>query len=187
MQASSIFPLHIHLIASNIYTVFFEPCSCRKQKKCDWALKSLIKIFAAIIPISAAFFISNLVQVVQYGGLSGFVLGFIFPTALQLQSIRVCKRTFLNHDVVHTRFNADPTEKKIGMTVIAGAGVFHSSQDKKPQNESSLYMTPYSTQILSHPTAVLIIGAIGGLLFLLSVAGVFVQQFQQPEFNCTIN
>jgi len=148
----------------------------------------LIKIFAALIPISAAFAISNPVRVVQYGGLSGFVLGFIFPTALQLQSIRVCKRTFLNRNVVHTRFNTDPTEKKISTTVIAGAGVFQSSQGKKPQNKSSLYMTPYSTRILSHPTAVLIIGAIGGLLFLLSVAGVFVKQLQPPQkFNCTMN
>ena len=187
LQATSIFPLHIHLIASNIYSVFLGPGTCKRQHKCDWALKSLIKVFAAVIPISAAFGISNLVRVVQYGGITGFVLGFIFPTALQLQSIRVCKKTFLNHDV--KTVTADPTENKLSSTAeITGAQVFHSSQGRKPQGDASLYMTPYSTRILSHPTAVLIIGTIGGLLFLLSVAGVFVHQFNPPEkLNCTMN
>ena len=71
----------------------------------------------------------------------------------------------------------DSTEKaKSDSTELnMGADVIHSPQEKKPQNESSLYMTPYSTRILSHPITVIIIGAIGQLLFLLTIAGFFIE------------
>jgi len=117
----------------------------------------LIRLFAAITPISIAFGISNLVVALQYSSLSGFVLCFIFPAALQLQSIRVCKRTFSG---LHTEQTAASKEQNCEIVL----------QERKPKKESSLYMTPYSTRILSHPIAVTILGTIGFIFFLAAIA-----------------
>ena len=94
VQAVSNYPLNIHPLANNIYSIFVKPATCRRnyKQKCNQVLMFLIRLFVAVIPISVLFGVSNLVQVVQYSGVIGFVLGFLFPTALQLQSIRVCKR-----------------------------------------------------------------------------------------------
>ena len=150
----------------------------------------LIRLFAAVIPISVLFGVSNLVQVVQYSGVIGFVLGFIFPTALQLQSIRVCKRTFRDGHTEKTQLKftaADPTENKLPdeteLEVTDTAEVVNSL-DKKLQNDSSLYMTPYSSWIFSHPVAVSILGTVGFLLLLTSIASLFVLQ---ENICCTVN
>ena len=55
--------------------------------------------------------------------------------------------------------------------------VLHSLQFTQPQNKSSLYMTLYSNRVFSHPIAVTIIGVIGLLLFLLSIANLFVSKY----------
>jgi len=90
VQAVSNYPLNIHPLANNILSIFVKPATCRRnyKQKYNQVLMFLIRLFAAVIPISVLFGVSNLVQVVQYSGVIGFVLGFIFPTALQLQSIR---------------------------------------------------------------------------------------------------
>lgn len=144
-------------------------------------LKLFIRLFTAIVPILAAFGVSNLVEILKYTGLSGFILSFIFPTLLQLQSIRVCKKTFLGKCTVQMASSvtiadsSDHEYKGSDCTAnAANAEVNHSLPDKKSQNKSSLYMTPYSSRILSHPIAVSIIGVTGILLFLLSIASLFV-------------
>ena len=170
----SIYAINIQPIANNIYSVFFKQDNGKRSKRCDQLLKVLIRLFAAITPLSVAFSVSNLVTVLQYSGLPGFMLSFLFPFALQLRSIRVCKKIFCGVCTVQTFsfMTTDSTEKKSdSMELNKGADVIHSPQGKKPQNESSLYMTPYSTRILSHPIAVIILGAIGQLLFLLTIAG----------------
>ena len=189
VQACSNYPLNLHPLANNMYSVFLGPATCKlkQNKNCDRMLMFLIRLFAALIPIAVVFGVSNLVQVVQYSGLTGFVLCFIFPAALQLQSIRVCKRTFRD---VQTQFKftaADPitNENKLsGETVFTGdAEPVDSLQDKKPRNESSLYMTPYSSRILSHPIAVSILGIIGLLLLLATIASLFVRP---DKLYCTV-
>ena len=179
------YPLNMQPIVNNIYTVFFKQDTGKRSKKCDQLLKVLIRLFAAVIPLTVAFGVSNLVTVLQYAGLSGFMLSFIFPAALQLQSIRVCKKVFRGVRSVQAMFPTDDStekEKSDSMKLSTGAHIVCSLQEKKPQsslymkkphNEPSLYMTPYSTRILSHPIAVIIIGAIGGLLFLLTIASFF--------------
>ena len=178
------YALNTQPIVNNIYSVFFKQYTGKRSKRCDQLLKVLIRLFAAVIPLTVAFGVSNLVTVVQYSGLSGFMLSFIFPTALQLQSIRVCKKVFRGVRSVQAMFPTDDLtekEKSDSMKLNTGAHIVCSPQEKKPENESSLYMTPYSTQILSHPIAVTIIGAIGGLLFLLTIASLFFQPEKLPS------
>ena len=176
------YALNIQPIANNIYSVFFrQDAGKTRSKRCDQLLKVLIRLFAAVVPLAVAFGVSNLVTVLQYAGLTGFLLSFIFPTALQLQSIRVCKRIFRGVCTAQTMFpidvsTADDAKEKgkhDSMKLSTGGHIVCSQQEKKPRNESSLYMTPYSTRILSHPIAVIIIGAIGGLLLLLTIGSLF--------------
>ena len=181
----SIYAINVQPIANNIYSVFFRQDTGKRSKTCDQLLKVLIRLFAAVIPLAVGFGVSNLVTVLQYTGLTGFLLSFIFPTALQLQSIRVCKRVFRGVCTAKTTFRfpaVDSTEKgtKDSMKVGTGAGIVCSQQDKESQSESSFYMTPYSTRILSHPIAVAIIGAIGILIFILTIVSLFFKPEKLP-------
>ena len=177
------YALNIQPIANNIYSVFFRRDTRKRSKRCDRPLRPLIRLFAAVIPLAVAFGVSDLVMVLQYSGLSGFILSFIFPTALQLQSIRVCKRIFRGVCSVQATFPTDDlTESNMTLTTSADS----STQEKKPRNESSLYMTPYSTRILSHSFAVIIIGTIGGNLFLLTIASLPVDHHIEAYEVCHI-
>ena len=159
------YTLNIQPIVNNIYSVFFRKDTGKRTKRCDRLLKPLIRLFAAVIPLLVAFGVSNLVTVMQYTGLSGFILSFAVPTALQLQSIRVCKQTFGGAYPVQTSYGF--TEKE---STTLTTSTESSTQEKKLQNESSLYMTPYSMRVFSHPIAVIVIGTTGGILFLLTIA-----------------
>ena len=164
------YALNTQPIVNNIYSVFFSRVTRKRSKRGDQLLKPLIRLFAAVIPFAVAFGVSNLVSVLQYASLSGFLLSFIFPTALQLQSIRVCKKVFRGVHSVQAMFPTDGSTEKEERNMTLTTSADSSTQDNKPWNESSLYMTPYSTRILSRPIAVIIIGAIGGSLFLLTIA-----------------
>ena len=61
--------------------------------------------------------------------------------------------------------------------------VIHSLQLTQPWNESSLYMTPYSSQAFSHPIAVSIVGAVGALVSLLSIASLLIP----PDLSNTVS
>ena len=175
------YALNMQPIANNIYSVFCRQGTGKRSKRCDQLLRVLIRLFAAVIPLSVAFGVSNLVTVLQYAGLSGFLLSFTFPTALQLQSIRVCKKVFRGVRSVQAMFPIDDStekEKAGSMKLSKSDNIVCSPQEKKPQ--SSLYMTPYSTRILSHPIAVIIIGAIGGLLLLLTIGSLFLKPEKLP-------
>jgi len=88
LDVCSAYPLLVHAITNNIYTVFMGQDTTEKPKyRFDPILRLLLRFFAAIIPILAALGISNLVYVLKYAGLFGFGICFFFPTALQLQSI----------------------------------------------------------------------------------------------------
>ena len=184
MYVISIYAINIQPIANNIYSVFFKQDTGKRSKRCDQLLKVLIRLFAAVTPLAVAFGVSNLVTVLQYSGLPGFLLSFVFPFALQLRSIKVCKKIFCGVRTVQTFsfMSTDSTEKEKSdnMELNMRADVIHSPQEKQAQNEPSLYMTPYSTRILSHPITVIIIGAIGQLLFLLTIAGFFFEPEKLP-------
>ena len=88
-----------------------------------------------------------------------FCNNFFLPTALQLQSIRVCKKTFRRILVwmclvqrisssVHDSGEDSGKDDDAGMANSTQV-VIHSLQLTQPWNESSLYMTPYSSKVFS--------------------------------------
>ena len=186
LLAFSAYPLNVHPMVNNIYTVVMGLDTSKSPRNIRYRLLLLmVRFLAATIPILLACGVSNLVTVRRYSGPLVFAISVFFPTALQLQSIRVCKKKFQDvHVRLHMVQNAvhdsgegyDKLCNKDEATASSTEIVLHSLQFTQPQNESSLYMTPYSSQVFSRPTAVTIIGAIGLLLFLLSIANLFINK-----------
>ena len=178
---------------NNIYCLLTGRDTSEEAKhRYDWLLLLLLRLSFAVVSILAAFGIANLVQVLKYGGLASFCV-LLFPAFLQFQSIRVCKKLFVA--VVATKKESFPMSK---VTPESGA----SSDDGKgkgsqPESgteaapllsvqdlvkESTLYMTPYSNRILSHPIAVVVIGTSMALLTLLAVISLFIHP---QKLTCT--
>jgi len=175
-------------MVNNIYTVVMGHDTSKSPRKRRYRLLLLmLRFLVAFIPILLAFGVSNLVTVFQYSGLFAFLVIFFFPTLLQLQSIRVCKRKFRDvHVHIQMVQNVSSTvsdsEKQYGKdgdkgTASSTAVVLYSLQFTQARDGSSLYMTPYSSRVFSHSIGVTIIGAIGLLLFFSSIASVIVQHY----------
>ena len=194
----SAYPLTIHAIANNIFMILGGRDTSRKSKHPtrDCILHYTIRFVCAVLPIVAALFISNLVYVLKYAGMTGFVICFLFPTALQLRSIWVCSREFESNPVTVEM-------KKIGKVPLLteeGEGEEAGNSDDGTERKSlmcflrslkkrvllmfSHYRTPYSSRVLSHPITVSLIGGVGVALTLLGVSSLGVhpdQIFCQDE------
>lgn len=171
LDVCSAYPLVVHTITNNIYTVVTGRDSSKKAKhrfgRYDLLIQLVMRFFAAVIPIVAALFVSNLVQVLKYAGIMGFWMCFFFPTALQLQSQRVCKKLFSQSYVV-----SKEEENGMGPEERTEKAPLLSLQEKAGGGHR-LYMTPYSNRLLSHPVTVSILGSMGVVLFVLAVASLF--------------
>ena len=111
-----------------------------------------------------------------------------FQQHYSYSQLECAKGTFRDGHTKKTQFKftaADPTENKLpDETEVTGTAEVVNSLDKKLENDSSLYMTPHSSRIFSHPVAVSILGTVGFLLLLASIASLLVR----PEkIYCTVN
>lgn len=186
LDVCSAFPLVLQATTNNIFSPIPSQNSKEKAKhKYDWLIQLLLRFFASVVSILAAFGVANLVEVLKYGGLFGFAM-FLFPAFLQFQSIRVSKKLF--GAVVATKKgsfrmpewnsgNEGDSDIAKGKSTPTNHGIeaspLLSIQETAPVKESSLYMTPYSNAILSHPIAVVVIGAVMFVLFLVSILSLF--------------
>ena len=117
-----------------------------------------MKAVIAVLPITCAMFVANLLSVLTYGGLVTFFNVFFFPAVLQLASQRKCVKMYgksRNNDI------GDATkELEDESAPLSG----HKSSQ-------AVYTTPYSIPVLSHPIAVVIISVVGLVLFTLTFIG----------------
>ena len=170
LDVSSAYPLVVHTIMNNIYSVFMGQDTTKKPKyKFDWLIRVILKFFIATLPIVAALFVSNLVYVLKYAGLFGFGMCFFFPTLLQLQSQRVCRKLFGS---TPGTIKVKPEDSTTSSDSNSSERVPLLSVQEGP--DDLLYMTPFSSRILSHPVSVMILGGVGLLLFILAIVGLAV-------------
>ena len=123
-------------------------------------LKLCLRFIVAVLPLALAFGAANLVFILQYAGLLGFGIGFLFPVVLQLRSIYICNKLFGKR--------------------AAPRGSVMVNVEKTPLLDSvqkcdrRIYMTPYSNVVLSHPIFVILIALFGFSFFVISFVSLFI-------------
>ena len=94
IDVCSVYPLMVHTIVNNIYTVIFGKDTSQDKGRRLCLIQLSMKFVIALIPILIALFVSNLVYVLKYAGLAGFFVALFFPIILQLKSQWVCVNRF---------------------------------------------------------------------------------------------
>ena len=152
-------------MVNNMYTVIFRQDTSQDHSWRSFFIRLSMKFLAALLPILVAMFISNLVQVLNYAGIIGFFICYLFPTLLQLRSQWVCNKTFKD---CLTRCTLTSHVK----TVQGGekTPLLETASNSSCWN-SHLYMTPYST-IFSYFPVVIFLGMIGVISFGVTIASV---------------
>ena len=164
----SAYPLVAICIANNIYMVITGKDTSEKGKwKYDWLLRLCIRFFSAILPLALSFAAANLVFILTYTSLLGFITYFLVPVVLQLCSIHVCKKMF-------SQQSAEPEESS-GSIIMLGEDMKSTLLETNPEKKSQfIYMTPYSNVICSHPIFVAIMGFLGFCFFVISILSIFI-------------
>ncbi len=170
----SAYPLSVHVLVNNVYRIVTGKDTSVKPThrfaRFDIVFRSILRLICASVPILMAFGVSNFITVAKYSGLLDFIISTGSPMALQLGSIYLCKKTFGNRsklanqsiDIKLEELNSD--QKSI------------AQQPSHSRSIRSLYMTPYSNRLLSHPIAVCVFGVLGFVMFSLTFASLFLSQ-----------
>ena len=167
----SAYPLTVICIANNVYMgITGQDTSAKMRKKYDWVLRLVLRLIIAVLPLLLAFGAANLVFILQYAGLLGFAIGFLFPVILQLRSIYVCNKLFGPYRAVKSGGKGDSI-----------------NEEKAPLLSNVIYrgwsyMTPYSNLIISHPIFVVLVACFGFCFFVLSFVSLFIQL---DHLSCT--
>lgn len=173
----------VHTVVNNIYIIITNRDTSKpskeKYKWADFALRISLRLIVAVVPVLAAFGVANLVYVLKYAGLMGFFICFFFPTVLQLRSVYVCKQRFAPSHI-SVSGSHDPEEQQSLLSTGNGATTNGISTSKgqpivslkrlEGKEKRLPYMTPYSSRVLSHPVAVVIVGLVGVVFFALTLA-----------------
>ena len=171
------YPVATIIVANNIYGSVVGHDSAEASK--SWRrsiLLMVMKLVIALIPISVAMFVSNLVTVLKYLGLLELCSSLVFPVLLQLCSQRLCYKTFKRaldsasvlHESSTLAENTNDNHKEFEdrSRLLQPATV-------SPVKLSDLYMTPYST-IFSHWSVVVGIAVISVIIFVISFISIII-------------
>ena len=143
----------------------------------DWLLRVILRLVGSVTPIFAAMGMANLIYVMTYGGLTGYIVCYFFPAILQLSSIRACKKKFSS---IFSSSSGSPSDyiPDSDETTPLSASMSGKKRGEGPCNNQS-YMTPYSIPGLSHPWFVAFMTGVVVVIFVLIVASLFVHPAQQ--------
>ncbi|XP_003388035.1 PREDICTED: uncharacterized protein LOC100633436 [Amphimedon queenslandica] len=188
IDVCSVFPLMIHTIVNNIYTVVFGRDTSQTTGVKHKLIQVGMKFTASILPIVIGFFVSNLVYVLKYAGLLGFFISLFFPMLFQLSSQWVCCHLFT------VGKSSDRVAKNIASS--SQGPTIQEKQPLLPNGKGSLYekgigwfifdflftfkyrdsyKTPYSTP-LSYPICVIGFFVVAVICFVLTIISLFVKE-----------
>ena len=185
LDVVSAYPLTSHVVVNNLYILITgQDTSKRSKHRFDLLLRIALRLVVSTLPILAAFGVANLIYILKYAGLLGFICYF-FPFVLQLRSIQVCKKKFSTSyfsisgaPLPAGRRNSDDDDSKNGGSISPGLEKEKESlllaKDLDSKAMRALYMTPYSHILLSHPISVIVVGIFGLFLFILAFSSLFV-------------
>eukprot|EP00731_Ephydatia_muelleri_P006579 Em0003g827a len=164
----------------------------KRKHSYDGLILVAMRAVVAILPIVCSLFISNLVYILKYGGLVGFLTAFFFPLALQLASQYKCVKVFGKELAPAAAARGTPLQPHVDteMEVLKkdgeeeGVELTEGSEDESGRGKAGkkgrsppacmakaklLYMTPYSIPGLSHPVAMVMTGLLGGATFVIAL------------------
>ena len=169
------YPMVVIITMNNIYAAFTGEDTAQVKSWCRFFVLLMIKLIAAVLPIVVAMFVSNLVTVLKYLGVTEFFQSLFFPAILQLRSQWVCYKTFKQ-----SKYNLRESS-----TINNGYDNHKEPEDRshlihQPATASSVkpsdfYMTPYSS-VFSHWPVVVVIGVISMALFVISIVSLFYRE-----------
>ena len=149
----SSYPLNVIVMVNSIYIIVTGRDTSEKPTlRCDWLLRLALKLIVAVLPILAAFGMSNLVNVLIWTGFVTVAMC-ITPFILQIRSIQICKEKFKrdkkNKALSPTKHRSSKLGEKFGYfkDVMFGS--------------SYAYSTPYSFPVVSHPLTALVFTVLG--------------------------
>ena len=175
LDVMSAYPLVVHVLVNNIYIIFTGRDTSEPGKwRLDWLLRVVLRLLGSITPILAAMGMANLIYVITYGGLTGYIVCYFFPAILQLSSIRACKKKFSTF--LSPAPSSDLFPESNETTPLSAS--MKKKKREGPYNNRS-YMTPYSIPGLSHPWFVAFMTGVVVVIFGLIVASLFVTPAQQ--------
>lgn len=188
LDVISAYPLVVLTIANNLYLIFTGKDADSDKRRYAWALKLLLKFISAILPLISGLFIANLVNVLQFAGLLGFLVCYLFPTLFQLGSQYQCLRLFGNSTAGD---NEDSETEDIALLQDANR---KTNKDLCRQwwltYKNPVYWTSYSTPF-SHPIGVVVMATVAFMLFLLAIASIVLSieehATQSGMANATLN
>eukprot|EP00731_Ephydatia_muelleri_P006570 Em0003g818a len=191
LDVISAYPLITCSMVNNLYQVIMGRDTSQRKHSYDGLILVAMRAVVAILPIVCSLFISNLVYILKYGGLVGFLTAFFFPLALQLASQYKCVRVFGKELAPAAAARGTPLQPHVDteMEVLkkdgeeGGAELTEGSEDELGREKAgkkgrsppplakakSLYITPYSIPGLSHPVAVVMTGLLGGATFVIAL------------------
>ena len=153
-------------ISSNLYVVFTGRDMAGDKRRLVWIPKILLKLVCAVLPLVAALFIANLVSVLQYAGLLGFAICYLFPILFQLGSQYHCVVAFGDSSSSITDSEKEP---------LIGKGRKLTTILKQwwLTYKNPSYWTPHSTPF-SHPFAVVSLSIVCMVFFCLTIGSIVV-------------
>ena len=183
LDVMSAYPLTVICITNNLYMAMTgRDTSEKTQWKYDWIMRLAMRFVIAVLPLGIAFGAANLVFILQYAGLLGFAICFLFPVVLQLRSIYVCNKLFGQHKLPKEGINFSTSGERINTETAPLLAVKPGKRDVNFKLPHFHYMTPYSNVVLSHPIFVVLVAFFGFCFFVLS----FVSLFISPDhLSCT--
>ena len=186
LDVISAYPLAVLAVVNNWYIILTGKDSESDKRRYVLVLKLFLKFIIASLPLVPALFIANLVNVLQFAGLLGFLVCYLFPALLQLGSQYHCLKQFGGSVVPRENYdNADQEDNPLLQNSTTKVNAKLCKQWWLTY-KSPLYWTSYSTPF-SHPIGVVALATLAFLLFLLTIASIVLSIEEQVEQSGVTN
>ena len=178
IDVCSVFPLLIHTIVNNIYTVIFGHDTSQTNGWKHRIIQVVMKFVAALLPIVIALFVSNLMYVLKYAGLLGFFISLFFPILWQLTSQWKCFRCSIISNRKQDSTDSFPSPIHEDTPLLDNSATTQSIGKSVCRflftyEKMYLYKTPYST-FLSHPLCVIFFLILATVCFVFTIMSLFI-------------
>lgn len=137
----------------------------------DWLFRILLRLIIGFLPALAAFGVANIINIIGYVSPSMYICVFA-PSLLQVASIYVCKKKF-SMPKSGKKSKAEKAKNAKAVLLLLSSGQNGNPLPVKNQS-CSLYWTPYSSRITSHPLFASVALLVGVCLYAISIAGLFI-------------